>query len=405
MLLDRLFHRNMNGHHSTAKRWAVAAGAAGTAVAARAGLPSLFTQVANFALQKIPGYRGHLEHIELHLFKGRIALRELVLNQTVDHHDAALFRVESVEAQISWRHLMKGLLVGDIEIDRPSVLIDLDQQKKKQIASTPSSSSPPQENSIPWQQKIRQMMPFQINVSIFHGEAYLRGLPGQDGANVRARDINIQIKNVTNSKKLSGTMMAFVECHMRVMSRGYLTLQASGYPLAAPPVFNLDFKLEDLDLSELKPIVRHFTGLDLKQGILEAYAEAAAKEGHLQGYIKPVLDRLVVDRAGPGMVNAAKGKLADGFVKLLQNKKEERIATRIDIDGPLDKPDIDAWGAVVGILKNAFLKAWTADLEHKLWFEHAGKEASENAIHSEVLVISSLRRFLGRIRDALGRRL
>src|SRR5947208_1991946 len=107
MLLSRLLHQNLNGHHTTVKRIAMAAGAAGTAVAARAGLPSLFTQVANFALQKLPGYRGHLEHIELQLFKGRFALQELVINQRVNEREVPLFRVEAVKAHIAWRHLMK----------------------------------------------------------------------------------------------------------------------------------------------------------------------------------------------------------------------------------------------------------------------------------------------------------
>src|SRR4051812_29507387 len=108
MNLEQLLHRNQNGRHATAKKIAWTAGAAGTAVAARAGLPALITQAVNYALKKIPGYRGHLDHIEIHLFRGEVVLQGLTFNQIEGFREIPLLRLEALKARVRWKLLMQG---------------------------------------------------------------------------------------------------------------------------------------------------------------------------------------------------------------------------------------------------------------------------------------------------------
>jgi membrane protein len=385
-MLERLIHRNHNGsRHGAARKIAWTAGAASTAIAARASLPSLWTQVANFVLRKIPGYSAHIDHVDLNLFSGKLLIQGFALDQKVDHRDAPVARIDSVRVHASWKSVVRGRLVGDIEINKPRLWIDLPrlQQSQKPSPETTAPPSPAQNGKAPWQDKVKQLLPFQIQFTLTHGEAHVTGLPGQEKTDVTVQDIQLRIKNLTNSSKISGTLMAFAEAHMHVLSTGDLSLQANGYPLAEKPTFNVDLKLEHLNLPELRTFARHFGGLDIKQGVLEAYAEAAAKEGRLQGYIKPVIDRLSIDPVEHSFKDKTKANLASGVIALLQSRKEDRIATTLDFEGPLEHPDMDIFGATTSIFKNAFVRAVEARLDDRVWFQKMGPEETQAEVHYE----------------------
>ncbi|MEP1871646.1 MAG: hypothetical protein ABJJ44_19100, partial [Paraglaciecola sp.] len=58
------------------------------------------------------------------------------------------------------------------------------------------------------------------------------------------------------------------------------------------------------------------------------------------------------------------GEAAGGMVaEIFENNDEQLIATRIPISGDLSNPDISAWVAFKGIVKNAFVQAYDLKLE------------------------------------------
>jgi membrane protein len=381
MLLDRLFHRNKNGRYATAKTIAWTAGAAGTAIAASASLPTLWTQIVNFTLRRIPGYSAHVDHVEFNLFSGRLLLRGVSVDQVIDRRDVPLLRIETLRIHVSWKSLMRGRIVGEIDVSRPRVQIDLEHLPGAPQKTTASAAPGPTPDSGRWQEKIQALMPFQMQLTLTEGQLGVLGVPGQEAERLSIQGLELRIKNLTNSKKFTGTLMAFLECQMQVLERGALNFQASGYPLSLQPTFNVDAKLQNLNLVQLSPFLQHIAGIQVRRGIAEAYLEAAAKGGQLQGYVKPVIDHLDIAPLERNFKEKTKGRLAEGVIKVLQNRKDDRIATTIDFEGPLDHPTIDIWGASLGIIKNAFRDALDNKLENRVWFERLGSEASEAEIH------------------------
>src|ERR1035438_2124705 len=50
---------------------------------------------------------------------------------------------------------------------------------------------------------------------------------------------------------------------------------------------------------------------------------------------------------------------------MLQSRKEDRIATQVDFEGPFDDPDVDYLGAIGLLLKNAFYKMIGAEKDDR----------------------------------------
>jgi membrane protein len=164
------------------------------------------------------------------------------------------------------------------------------------------------------------------------------------------------------------------------MSGGRLVLRAQGYPLAGHPAFDVDATLRGLNLAELKTVIRKVAGVEVKRGMLDVYVEAAAKSATLQGYAKPIFERLEVERSNRGVAAAVKGAGVKAATKLLRQGPERRIATRVELGGSLGHPNVDVVGAVGELIRNAFLKPLGANLENRLHLS-PGKGADEASVH------------------------
>jgi hypothetical protein len=56
--------------------------------------------------------------------------------------------------------------------------------------------------------------------------------------------------------------------------------------------------------------------------------------------------------------------LAQGITAIFKNHAEDQFATRVPISGRIDNKDISAWAAIVGVLHNAFVQAYSPQLEN-----------------------------------------
>jgi membrane protein len=393
-------------NHSAVKKLALAAAGVGSALASWTAIPYLLTGLTNLVLRKIPGLRGHVRRVALHPLGGSVIFEGLGLVLEQDHQTPAILEISQVTAKIRWKYLFIGGLVGDITVDHPRSYVDLSAFHQS-TADHPASAARPSsntKNSPSWQQQIRNLFPFQINLNLWHGEFHLAGLPGQGDADVRIHDLDLAVNNVTNNSKLSSALMTQIEGRGQVMSSGRMTLHVLGYPLAEKPTFNADFKLEGLRMRELTAFAQEFAAVRVQEGTLSAFIEAAAKDGQLQGYAKPVIDHLELERVShQGVGSFAKAAAVEAGVKLLQSRQEDRIATRVDFQGDFADPEFDFLGTMGLTLKNAFIRALGGNFENKMWIERAGIGAADTRLHVEHPTHSKFRQGYELVKDSFSR--
>jgi hypothetical protein len=235
----------------------------------------------------------------------------------------------------------------------------------------------------PWQEKVKQLPAFRLTSAMLtDGEVHLQGVAGQSEADIRIDRLNLYLDNVTNSTELAPTLMATATCNARVMATGSLEMRAQGYPLAQVPTFNVDFQTSNIDLTEVRSIIEKNIEIDVRRGIADLYVEAAAADGQIQGYAKPIFDHLELETPKhSGFVGKMKAWTAEAVAKLGRNKRRDRLATRIGFEGSLQDPDLNIIDAIIGFLRNGFITAERASLEHRIWFSRAGRTADEVEVH------------------------
>jgi len=84
----------------------------------------------------LKGYSAHIETLDFHPLGFSLDLKSLTVTQGA-HPDPAVLRIERLSASVHWRALLSGQLVADVEIEKPTVYVNLPQASKEISDPTP----------------------------------------------------------------------------------------------------------------------------------------------------------------------------------------------------------------------------------------------------------------------------
>jgi hypothetical protein len=352
-------------------------------IAARAAAPFIVKGAVNRELAKIPNYSGEVRSVSLSFLRGILELNNL---QIRDNDNQTSLTIKRAALGVSWLALLRGHLVFNIGIFSPRVRLlvakpsHLPEQAEKQTAKTEEGARPSRPGSLP--DTLSSMLPFRIDRfeltdgtlrleeagTDLAGEAEkdLREPAGsskseqaEPGFGGRITDFHILAENLTNSRKISGSLTATGLAEARIMDQGIFHLDLKMNPVAQPPDFSTSFSLRNVSLPALNPLFKWQWNIDVKKGTFDLFSEAAAKGGAFDGYVKPLLSNVqMVDlrtERNPGKV--AKEATIGSVVMVLKNQPKDRLAGEIPFKGTFENPKIGIWDAIFSMLKNAFVKA------------------------------------------------
>lgn len=350
---------------------------------ARAGLPLILTWLVNFlGAKKLPGYRAKVRRVSLDVTTPRLVVSGLSLIEVNGEHSLS---VDSVVVGSRWRDLLRSALVADIRVNSPRLMLDLNRANHAGVRSAEGklNGNSQSDGQPTWQAKVKSAPAFKIiAAALTDGEIHLVGIQGQNGTDIRVDRLDLALDNITNSLAIAPTLMAKAVCSARIMATGKLYFRAEAYPLADQPTFNLDFQTENVDLTEVRNVIESNIEIDVRRGNLALYLEAAAANGYVQGYVKPIFDHLEIDPPGPStFLEKLKAWAAKLVVKVGKNKRKDRVATRLDFEGSLADPDLDVTDAILNFIRNGFSTAARASLDYRIGFSRAGRTAREVEIH------------------------
>ena len=347
-------------------------GGTGTVVLVVAGvaIPTVLTWLANFALRKITDVRGRVRSIRITYRRPSLTFRDLSLTKLGGGGAADEFLdVGSVTVRADWKDLLAGTLIGCVEIYAPRLWLNLDAAPRVEVDTAErGTDSRVDAKARSWQSRFSELPAFRLTSAILiDGEIDLRGIPGQDGQAINFGRLNLSLHNLTNRDDLAPTTMATAALSAQVLSNGNLTIHAQGYPLAEVPTFDVDLETANIDLTELRSLIEKHVEINVEKGIADLYVEAAAADGQIRGYIKPIFDHLKMAPAKPSsLTGKIKAWTAEAIAKVLRNKRKDRVATRIDFDGSLDDPEFDLVDAILGLIRNGFVRAERAALDRRI---------------------------------------
>jgi len=188
---------------------------------------------------------------------------------------------------------------------------------------------------------------------------------GELGYRIVFANTDLQVENLS-SRSTEGKAVG--KLTGKFMGSGNTTANFTFQPKAKSPDFDLRLSIEDTQLTTMNDVLLAYGNFDVVSGYFSFYSELTVRNGEVVGYIKPLFREMDVydarqDSQKPFLTKVREGAVA-ALAWLLQNRPREEVGTKVTISGALDSPRYSSWEAVLGMLKNAFIKSIAPGLEN-----------------------------------------
>jgi hypothetical protein len=180
--------------------------------------------------------------------------------------------------------------------------------------------------------------------------------------------VQLVATNLTNSKKLSKTLIAEIQGEGRPLREGLARFQMSLDPYAAKPTFALNLELRDIPLAKLNNFANAYGHFEFESGTLRLATQVDSKNGSFTGYVEPVFDKMNIRAPQDEQKNPLShlwASIVDGLTKVVRNQPKNRFGTRVPISGTFDQPQPAIVTTVFNAFRNAFIKAFEGKLENQ----------------------------------------
>lgn len=314
-------------------------------------LPKVILSYANKTLAGLDGYRGHIEDIDLALIKGEVAANGFYLDKidSSTNRRVPFVSFRRSESSIEWRALFKGKIVAQSLIVDPVISFTKDKLEPETLAK----------DTVNFIRVFKNLIPLKINsFEVQNGKMEYHDSTVTPVVNIAADNINILARNLSNVED-SALMPATLRMSANVYG-GKFSMNMRLDPLQKFPPFDLNAQLSNADLTQFSDFFKAYAKIDISRGTFGLYAEVAGENRKFVGYVKPIIKDLKI--VSPPEKDSFFNKIWVGIVKtlgsLLENKKEDQIATKIPIAGEYEKnTSVGVWYTILTVLRNAFIQA------------------------------------------------
>ncbi len=340
-------------------------------IAARVALPWFVLKYVNKTINEMPGYGGHVNDVDIHLWRGAYTIVGVDIVKTDGDVPVPFFSAPAIDLSVEWRALFQGSLVAKIKFARPVI----------NFVAGPTEETSQVGVDKPWLNVIKELFPLAINrCEIVDGAVHYRDFHSKPKIDLEVDRIRMLMTNLTNSSKLSKSLIANIEVTARVFGSGRFGAKVRLDPRPDKATFDLAATIDPVPLETINDFTKAYAYFDFEKGTFAFATELAAKDGHIEGYIKPIFDGIVIADLKDVVKNPIK-LVWEGFVggltRLLRNQPRNRFATKIPINGEFDAPRIAFLPTLGNLLKNEFIRAYQGNLDGTIDFDDARRAAAE----------------------------
>lgn len=341
-------------------------------VAFRIYLPTLVKNNINKILADIPGYYGEVEDVDIALIRGAYVINGMYLNKVNAKTQVPFLKFPKNDISIEWKSLFKGKIVSEIIMTSPEVIYVFEDQKTPTEGETADVDD--------WTKALTDIVPIDINhFEVHDGKIAFVQLQADPNIDLTIDKIELYADNLRNVVSKDRTLPSPFRATGVTFGDGNMTLEGDINLIKEIPDMNLEFSLEKSNATALNDLTRHYAGIDFEKGTFELYSELAIADGHLKGYMKPML----TDTKLIGKDDGFLGVLWEGFVGffkfILKNQRTDTLATKIPLEGDLNNVQAGVWPTVINIFGNAWIKAFKGETDDEIDFKDAFQKAKDDA--------------------------
>lgn len=324
-------------------------------------LPLLIRDYLNRQFADMGGYRGHVEDVDLALWRGAYRINGLTVARIDEEVPVPFIDAPQILLAVSWRALWRGAVVARVQFLSPSLnFVDGGDEAGGQAGE-----------GVNWRARLEQMVPVRIDeLSVRDGEVHFRNFHSKPPVDVYLTQLNMDILNLRNTRSADGTRVATLEATGLLQAQAPTEAEVRLDPFGELDDFDLQLRITDLSLTALNELAGAYGKFDFAAGEGDFVMELSAENGRLSGYAKPLFRDVRVfaweqdvESDDKPLLRAGWEALVDLLATVFRNQPERQFATRVPIEGSLEQTDIPVLRTIGGVLRNAFIEAYQP------WFE------------------------------------
>jgi hypothetical protein len=326
-------------------------------------LPTIVLRYVNKSLSEMEEYYGHVEDIDIYLYRGAYVIQDIrivKLQKQSDSKDTIpFFKCRNIDLSIEWKSLLKGSFVSEIIFDEPLVNFVNAKEEDENLA----------DDTADFKTLLKDLIPITINhFEVNNGEVHYIDPNSSPSIDVFMDNIRVVANNLSSVNKDKKLLPANISAVGKIYG-GNFDLNMDLDALAQQPTFDLNAELKRLNMVKVNDMLRAYANFDVKKGNYGLYMEFAARKGKFNGYVKPIIKGLDVvqwNKEEGDIGQIAWETLIGTTAEIFQNQSKEQLATKLNIEGEFNDPNLHIWEAVTNVLRNAFWQALKPSLENSI---------------------------------------
>jgi hypothetical protein len=351
-------------------------------VALRIALPFIVTRYVNNVLSDIPGYRGQIDGVTIHLIRGAYQIDSLKMFKIDGNKEVPFIDIPVMDLSVEWGALVNGKVVGEIHFENP-VLNFIGEKKDKSGGESATEQSG---EDVDWTRPIKKLMPLQINhLTIKDGSIAFYDFSTDPHVDLFLREVQLEAENLNNARDNTELLPSRVHATARSIGNGMLTMNMRINVLKELPDLDADIKFENVNMPALNDFFEAYARVDIEKGAFNLYSEVAVLNGKVTGYVKPLFNNLKVvdwDEEKKKPIELAWESVVGFLVEVFENQKKNQFATRVPLDGQIAEVQSPFWPALWNIFRNAFVKAFERNTDGSVTIA-GGKEKNKKESKKE----------------------
>ena len=343
------------------KKYKVILWVLGILIAIRLALPYVVLHYANKTLAEMDGYYGHIEDINLSLFRGAYVINNINLDQvdSISGQRTDFFSCEEIDLSIEWGALFNGKIVGELIFTKPKLAFTKDKAEPAEVAADTST----------FQDLLKDFMPLKINrFEVNDGSIHYIDSSASPIVNIYMDQVEIVATDLKNTTESDARLPSTIEARAHVYE-GTLTFNMKLNILKEQPAFDMNAELSSMNLVLLNNFLMAYGKFDVNQGTFGLYTEVAAEDGEFVGYVKPIikdLDVVGIEDNENSIFRKLWESVVGGVAEIFENQKKDQVATKIEMEGRFKNPDVRLLGAIMEVLTNAFVQALMPAIDNEI---------------------------------------
>lgn len=329
----------------------------------------IVTAVINRKLAALPDYSGHVDAIQLALWRGTIGAKNLELTARGREADGPVLRVQHASLSLALRPLFSGKLGGRGSVDGAEILVAPGDPADKAEDSKEEKERKKEERAAKarhWQDVLRQGFPLEITRFEISGlRIRFVDRTHNPKPELVLQDFHLLATGFGTGPSKNGELSGALTADAAWPGGGTLAVKVIAEPGMAQPHFKATMEVHDLALVPLHDLMLAYANIDVSGGTFEVFVEVNAEAGHYAGYVKPFFRDLkfkAVPDPEKNAVQRVATKVASAVTDLLKNK-EGQVATKAPFEGNFANNNVDLITTIDNLLRNAFVQSLREGLE------------------------------------------